>query len=298
MVVRRGRHRIGARREDSTARSVDADSPMLVYLDGSFLPLAEARISPEDRAFLFADGVYEALLARRGRPLLWAEHERRLRLGLAALRIDLPRAEELRAVAEELLRRNELLGGDAGVYLQVTRGAAPRAHAFPSPAVAPTVYMTARAWNGQPPPLVDRGVAVLTVADDRWSRCDIKSTALLANVLAHQRAKEAGAWEAVFVRDGIAIEGSHSNLFVVRDGVVVTYPACNYILDGVTRGCVLSLAAELGIPTHLGAIPLADLIGADEVFLTGTTTEVLPVVHVDGRPIADGRPGPITRTLR
>jgi len=271
---------------------------MLVYLDGSILPLADARISPEDRAFLFADGVYEALLARRGRPLLWAEHERRLRQGLAALRIDLPRPEELRGATEELLRRNDLLASDAVVYLQVSRGAAPRAHAFPSPPVAATVYMTVRAWSGHPPAMTRDGVAVLTVPDDRWARCDIKSTALLANVLAHQRAKEAGAWEAVFVRDGVAIEGSHSNLFAVCDGAIVTYPACNYILDGVTRGCVLALAGEMGIPARLCALPLPDLLAADEVFLTGTTTEVLPVVQVDGRRIGGGRPGPITLQLR
>jgi D-alanine transaminase len=271
---------------------------MLVYLDGSILPLADARVSPEDRAFLFADGVYEALIARRGRALLWAEHERRLRLGLAALRIDLPRPEELRGVAEELLRRNELAAGDAVVYLQISRGAAPRVHAFPSPPVRPTVYMTVKAWAGQPPAATREGVAVLTVPDDRWARCDIKSTALLANVLAHQRAKEAGAWEAVFVRDGVAIEGSHSNLFAVLDGALVTYPACNYILAGVTRGCVLAFAGEMGIPTRLGALPLPDLHAADEVFLTGTTTEVLPVVQVDGRRIGDGGPGPITMRLR
>src|SRR5687767_5353651 len=132
---------------------------MLVYLDGSILPLAQARISPEDRAFLFADGVYEAVLARGGRPLFWDEHEGRLRAGLAALRIALPEPAALRGVAEELLRRNQLLGGDALVYLQVSRGAAPRLHAFPNPPVPPTVYMTVRAWPGHPPVLVAGGAA-------------------------------------------------------------------------------------------------------------------------------------------
>jgi D-alanine transaminase len=271
---------------------------MLVYLDGAVLPLAQARISPEDRAFLFADGVYEAVLARGGRPLFWDDHERRLRAGLAALRIDLPKPAALRGVAEELLRRNQLLGGDALIYLQVSRGAAPRLHAFPSPPVPPTVYMTVRAWPGHPPVLVAGGATALTVADTRWARCDVKSTSLLANVLAQQQAKEAGAHEAIFVRDGIALEGSHSNLFAVRGGEVWTYPACNYILDGITRVAVLGLAAAMGIPTRLGAIPLAELYAADEVFLTGTTTEVLPVVAVDGRRIGDGLPGPITAKLR
>lgn len=276
---------------------------MTVYLNGDFVPLAQARVSPEDRAFLFADGIYEALVARRGRLLFWEEHERRLRQGLAALRIELAGPGALRGVAEELLRRNELLGGDALVYLQVSRGAAPRLHAFPQPPVSPTVYVTARVWGGHPPALVAGGAAALTVADTRWARCDIKSTALLANVLAQQQAKEAGAHEALFVRDGIALEGSHSNLFAVRQAAaggpeLWTYPACNYILDGVTRLEVLALAAELGVSVRLAALPLADLYAADEVFLTGTTTEVLPVVTIDGRRIGQDGPGPLTRRLR
>lgn len=281
---------------------------MLVYLNGDVLELAQARISPEDRAFLFADGLYEAVLARRGRLLFWDEHERRVRAGLAALRIDfnqcvaLPDPAALRGVAEELLRRNQLTAGDAPpdalVYLQVSRGAAPRLHAFPEPPVPPTVYATARAWGGHPPVLVAGGATALTVADTRWARCDVKSTALLPNVLAQQQAKEAGAHEAIFVRDGIALEGSHSNLFAVRGGEVWTYPACNYILDGITRVAVLELAAAMGIPVRLGAIPLGDLYAADEVFLTGTTTEVLPVVAVDGRRIGHGLPGPVTAKLR
>ena len=275
---------------------------MLVYLNGDVLELAQARISPEDRAFLFADGLYEAVLARRGRLLFWDEHERRLSSGLAALRIALPDPASLHGVAEELLRRNQLLGGDAPpdalVYLQVSRGAAPRLHAFPEPPVPPTVYVTTRAWSGHPPVLVAGGATALTVADTRWARCDVKSTALLPNVLAQQQAKEAGAHEAIFVRDGIALEGSHSNLFAVRGGEVWTYPACNYILDGITRVAVLELAAAMGIPVRLGAIPLADLYAADEVFLTGTTTEVLPVVAVDGRRIGHGLPGPVTAKLR
>jgi len=270
---------------------------MIVYLDGSIVPLGEARISPEDRAFLFADGVYEAILARRGRLLFWDEHERRLRGGLASLRIGFDPAP-LRGVADELLRRNDLLAGDALIYLQVTRGAAPRNHAFPQPPVPPTVYMTVKRWPGHPEGLLAGGAPALAVADTRWARCDIKSTALLPNVLAQQQAKESGAHEAIFVRDGIAIEGSHSNLFAVQGGTVVTYPACNFILDGVTRGCVLDLARELGLPVRLGALPLAELQAADEIFLTGTTTEVLPVTRVDGRTIGDGRPGALTRRLR
>jgi D-alanine transaminase len=271
---------------------------MLVYLDGAIVPLAQARISPEDRAFLFADGIYEAVLARDGRLLLWDEHERRLRQGAAALRLPFDDAAALRVAAGELLRRNDLLAGDALVYLQVSRGAAPRAHAFPPAGVPATTYVTAKAWPGHAPELLREGAAVLTLADTRWARCDIKSTALLPNVLAHQEAKEAGCWEAIFVRDGVALEGSHSNLCVVRAGGVWTYPACNYILEGVTRGVVLELAAGLGIPVRLGAVSLAELRRADEVFLTGTTTEVLPVTRVDGAAVGAGTPGPVTLRLR
>lgn len=276
-----------------------AETEPLVYLDGAIVPLAAARISPEDRAFLFADGVYEALLARRGKLLLWEEHARRLRHGLAALRLPLGDVAPLRAAAESLLAANGLIGGEAVLYLQVSRGAAPRAHAFPDPPVPPTVYMAAKPHRGHPPERVAGGVAAITVPDDRWARCDVKSTALVANVLANQAAKEAGAHEALFVRDGIALEGSHSNLFVVgRDGALATYPACNYILEGITRNQVLLLASDLGVPVTERAVPLAELRSAAEVFITGTTTEVLPVTSIDGRPVGDGRPGPVTLRLR
>jgi D-alanine transaminase len=272
---------------------------VLVHLDGSIVPLAAARISPEDRAFLFGDAVYEGLLARRGRLLFWEEHERRLRHGLGVLRLPLADTGGLRDAAEELLRANELMGTEAAVYLQVSRGAAPRAHAFPDPPVRPTVYLAVRPHQPHPPERLAAGVAAITVADDRWARCDVKTTALVANVLAKQAAHDAGAHEALFVRDGMALEGSHTNLFVVRrDGVLLTCPAGRHILEGVTRNCVLGLARGMGLPVEERALPLAGLGEAAEVFVTGTTTEVLPVTTVDGRPIGDGRPGPLTLRLR
>lgn len=272
---------------------------MLVHLDGVIVPLAQARISPEDRGFLFADGLYEALLARRGQPLLWAEHEARLRHGLAALRLPLADPGALRGVVVELLAANRLAAGEAVVYLQVTRGAAPRGHAFPEPPPRPTVYAAVKPREPHPTERLARGVAAITVPDDRWARCDVKSTALVANVLAQQAAKEAGAHEALFVRDGIALEGSHSNLFVVhRDGRLVTCPASSHILAGVTRHEVLAIARGLGVAVEEAAVPLRDLREAAEVFVTGTTTEVLAVTAVDGRPVGEGRPGPVTRRLR
>mgnify|MGYP001247023770 FL=1 len=271
---------------------------MLVYLNGEFVPHAQARVPVDDRGFLFADGVYEVVRVYEGRPFLMDAHLQRLRQGLAALRIDDPGADGFADVAERLLDQNGLRSGDATVYIQVTRGAAPRAHAFPPAGTPPTVYVAAKPFEPHPPAYYRDGVAAVTVPDTRWSRCDIKSVSLLANVLANQAAKEAGAFEALFVRDGIVLEGSHSNLFAVYDGALVTYPACNYILAGITRRQVIDLAEQLGIPVVEAPVPLDRVFAAAELFLSGTTTEILPVTRVDGRDIGDGRPGPITQRVQ
>ena len=267
---------------------------MLVYLNGEIVPHEEARVPVDDRGFLFADGVYEVVRVYDGRPFLMDAHLQRLRRGLAELRIDDPGAAGLAAVAERLLDENGLRSGDATVYIQVTRGAAPRAHAFPPAGTPPTVYVAAKPFRQHPAEYYRDGVAAITAPDTRWSRCDIKSVSLLPNVLANQAAKDAGAFEALFVRDGIVLEGSLSNLFVVDDGALVTYPASNYILAGITRRHVIGLASALGIPVVEAPVPLDRLFTAAELFLSGTTTEVLPVTRVDGRDIAAGRPGPIT----
>lgn len=271
---------------------------MLVYLNGAYVPHAEARVSVDDRGFLFADGVYEVARVYRGRIFRMEDHLRRLARGLAELRIPFDDVAGLDAVARRLLAENGLAEAEATIYIQVTRGAAPRAHAFPSPPAAPTVYVAARPFPGHPRECVEEGVAAITVPDTRWSRCDIKSVGLLPNVLANQRAKEAGAFEALFVRDGVVIEGSHSNLFAVVGGELVTYPECNYILPGITRAVTIELARDLGIPVREGPIHLERLDRVEELFLSGTTTEVMPISRVDGRPVGDGRPGPVTRRLR
>jgi len=268
---------------------------VVVYLNGSYVPAEQAVVSVDDRGFLFADGIYEVIRVYRGRPFRLEEHLRRLADGVAALRIPFRDPAGLAGIADRLLEENGLRDGDAVLYIQVTRGAAPRAHAFPPADVPPTVFVSARPFTPYPAEHYERAV---TVPDTRWSRCDIKSVSLLPNVLANQRAKEAGAFEALFVRDGIVIEGSHSNLFGVFGGTLVTYPACNYILAGITRACVLELAAELGIPAREGPIPFETLWEADELFLSGTTTELMPVVEVDGRAIGGGRPGPVARRLQ
>jgi D-alanine transaminase len=272
--------------------------PVLVYLNGEFVRGADARISVDDRGFLFADGVYEVARVYDGRIFLLEPHLARMAEGLQALEIRFDGLPELAQIAERLLDENGLRSGDAMIYVQVTRGAAPRAHRFPAPDVPPTVFVAAKPFQAHPARVYEEGAAAITVPDTRWSRCDIKSVSLLPNVLANEQAQRAGAFEAIFVRDGIVLEGSHSNLMAVFGEEVVTYPSTNYILPGITRREVLRLAAELGIPAREGVIPAERIHDADELFLTGTTTEVMPITRLDGRPVGGGRAGPIARRLQ
>jgi D-alanine transaminase len=270
---------------------------VLVYLNGEYIPHAEARISVDDRGFLFADGVYEVVRVYEGRPFLMTEHLERMAHGLRELRIAFDDVASLGDIAARLLDENDIRG-DATIYFQITRGAAPRKHAFPADGTPPTVYVAAKPFAQHPDAFFHDGVAAITVPDNRWARCDIKSVSLLPNVLANQMAKEAGAFEALFVRDGVLLEGSHSNLFGVVDGTLVTYPRCNYILPGITRDLVLRIAGELGIPTREAPIFVDRFARIDELFLSGTTTEVMPIVRVDGKAVGSGRPGEITRRLQ
>ncbi len=267
----------------------------IAYFNGSFLPRADVRISPDDRGFLFADGVYEVIRSYGGRLFALEPHLRRLADGLAALGITGVEAHAVGGIARELLVRNGRTADDALVYVQITRGAAPRSHAFPDPPPRPTAYASVTPFKPKADPA--RGVSVITVPDLRWTRCDIKAVALLPNCLAAQRAREAGALEAVFVRDGVAIEGTATSFFAVLAGEVRTAPRSNYILPSVTRAMTLELCAEHGIPHSETPIRLDDLAAADELFLASTTVEVMPIVQVDGRPIGGGVPGPVAARL-
>ena len=267
----------------------------IAFHNGTFLPKTDVRISPDDRGFLFADGVYEVVRAYGGRFFELGGHMARLKDGLAALSIEGADLTALETTFAELLDRNKLAGADAVVYCQITRGAAPRAHYFPDPAVSPTVYAEARAFQPKADPAV--GISVVTAPDTRWARCDIKTVGLLPNVLANQLARSQGAIEAVFVRDGVALEGSASSFFAVVDGEVRTAPATNYILPSITRRVALELCAEAGIPHGERPVFVHDLDRATELFMAGTTLEVMPVVRVDGRTVGDGRPGPVAREL-
>jgi len=268
-----------------------------VYLNGSYVPKEQAMVSVDDRGFVFGDGVYEVIRASNGRLFEPERHVRRLERSLREISLTLPEAE-LRGLIDvwrELLRANDVESGDAIVYMQVTRGAAPRAHQFPA-AIRPTVFASAAAWT-LPTALRTRGARVITVPDVRWSRCDIKTITLLPNVLAKQRAVEAGADEALFVRDGVVLEGAVSNFFAVIDGALCTHPLTTYILGGITRDVVLELASSAGIPIRETPILLDHISRATELFYTNTTNDVIPIVTVDSRVVADGLPGPITGRL-
>jgi D-alanine transaminase len=269
----------------------------IVYLNGEFLPKDEAKISPDDRGFLLADGVYEVTPFYDGVPFCLDRHLARLERGLSWMRIRQP-VDGLEEVQRRLIAENGLEGAETSlVYVQITRGAAPRTHYFPTDPVEATVYAYAKAWDRPSPERWSQGFSVATVPDRRWSRVDVKTICLLPNVLAFQDAIEAGADDALLVRDGVAIEGAHMNFWGVFDGVLVTHPTTNHILSGITRGIVLDLAAADGMPVERRPIQVEELGGAEELFFTGTTGEVRPCVRVDDAAVGDGGVGPITRRL-
>lgn len=272
---------------------------MLAYLNGQFLPRAAASVPVEDRGFLFGDGVYEVWRVVNGRLFENDRHLARLQSGLSELRIarpDITDPHVLGAVADRLLAESGLTSGEATLYVEVTRGVAPRTHQFPPVAPPPTVYATVNRLA----PADDiraRGASCVTVADQRWLRCDIKTIQLLPNVLARQAAAERGALEAIMIRDGLVTEGSHTNVAGVLDGVIRTHPTNNFILPGVTRAVVLDLARSLGLSVQEEPLRESDLRRVDELFLVGTTTDVMPVVRVDDKPVGSGAPGPIATRL-
>ncbi len=267
----------------------------VVYFGGTILPRESAAVSIDDRGFLLGDAVYEVLRVVRGRFVEPQRHLRRLARSLREVSIPDP-GLDLLEISTDLLRRNRLEQAEATVYLQVSRGAAARQHAFPPRGTAPTVLVTATVFVPRVELLAD-GAKAITLPDLRWSRCDIKSVNLLPNVLAAQRAEEAGAFEAILLRDGVVTEATRSNVLIVTGGVVRTHPTGPFILPGVTREVVLELAAEAGVPVREEAVSAGVLQAADEVLLTGTTADVMAVVAIDGRPVGTGQPGPMARRL-
>ncbi|HEX6313423.1 MAG TPA: D-amino acid aminotransferase [Gemmatimonadaceae bacterium] len=269
----------------------------IVYLNGQFLPREQARLSVDDRGFFFGDGVYEVTRVVRGQLFEWERHAKRLARGLRELRIDAGLdMDTIRSLQERLIRENELFEGQGTVYLQITRGAAPRTHHFPPKGTPPTVFLSAGPFV-PPSELRTRGVSVMTYPDYRWSRCDLKTVNLLPAVMAKQFAADNDAFESIFVRDAAYTEGSHTNVFFVIGGEVRTYPNSNYVLPGVTRDVVVELANASGIPVSETPVFVHETGQFEECFLTGTTSDVMPVVAIDGKPVGTGRPGPITMRL-
>lgn len=259
------------------------------FLNGKYLPLEECTVSVLDRGFIFGDGIYELLTVYKNNPFYLAQHLERLQRSLSETKIENPYTEEeWKQLINNLIQQSD--HDDLAIYIQVTRGIAPRDHFFPKTA-QPTVFAMANSLPLVPKGQLEKGVDLITSEDIRWQRCDIKVTSLLANILAKQEAAEASAIEAIMIRDGYALEGSASNLFVVREGVVYTHPKDNLILPGVTRDFVLELLLELGVESREQRIPKDWLYSADELWITSSTKEVLAATTIDKQPVADGKPG-------
>jgi len=270
----------------------------IAYVDGVYRPHGDAAVHIEDRGYQFADGIYEVIAVRGGKLIDEALHLARLRRSLAELRIEGAIADApLKVVLREVIRRNGVVNGI--VYLQITRGIAPRDHAFPK-AARPVVVVTARRSRPANPKVAEEGIGVITIPDIRWQRCDIKTISLIGNVLGKQQAREAGAYEAWMVDgDGHVTEGTSTNAWIVTgDNLVVTRAAENAILNGVTRQALIAIIRREGYQFAERPFTVAEAKAAREAFLTSTTSDVTPVVAIDGQPVANGVPGLLTQTLR
>jgi len=262
----------------------------MIYLNGAFLPLAEARISVMDRGFLFGDGVYEVVPVYSRRPFRLEQHLQRLANSLSGIRLTNPHSvAEWSALIDRIIAAAP--GEDQQVYLQITRGAdSRRNHAFPH-SIVPTVFIMSEPLLLPPPELCLQGIRAISATDNRWLRCDIKSTSLLANCLLRQMAVESGCDETILFRDGFLTEGAASNVFVVRDGVLLAPQKNHLMLPGVTYDVVLELAAAHGVKHEVRDVPEEEVRQAEELWISSSNKEVLPVVGLDGRPVGDGKPG-------
>jgi D-alanine transaminase len=271
--------------------------PQLAYVDGQYMPLAEAMVPVEDRGLQFADSLYEVAAIFAGSLLDWPDHLARLRRNCAVLFIPLPQSDAaLTLIAKRLIAHARTR--EAILYIQVTRGTAKRDHVF-APGLRPRLIMTIRRFNfRQRAAQQASGVAVTTIPDQRWGRLDIKSTGLLANVLAKQDARAAGSFEAWFTAaDGTVREGGSTSAYIVKAGTLITHPLSAHILPGIARQTLLRLAREAQIPVAERMFSLSEALAADEALLTSTTAPILPVVRIDNRPVGNGAPGPITNRL-
>ena len=267
------------------------------YVDGAFLPLAEARVSPMDRGFLFGDGAYEVIPVYSRRAFRLDEHVARLGNTLAAMRLANPHgADEWKAIILEIVARNPW--DDQSVYLQVTRGADTRRnHAFPGPEVKPTVFLMSEPLVTPSAEQLATGIAAVSAADIRWLRCALKTVSMLANCLLRQHAIDHGCMETVLFRDSFLTEGAASSIFVCKDGVLLVPPKSHLMLPGVTYDVVLELARRHGMKHEVREVLEAEVRSADELWMTSSTKEVLPITSLDGRAVGDGKPGPMGRQM-
>ncbi len=268
-----------------------------IYLNGRFLPLAEAGISPLDRGFLYGDGVYEVIPVYSRKPFRIDEHLKRLQATLDGIKMANPLSVEAwKAVALKLIEAAPW--DDQSIYLQVTRGADDkRDHAFPPASVPPTAFAFASPLVTTPAEVRAKGVAAITVPDLRWSRCDLKVVSLLANVLARQQAVEQGCAEALLLRDGFMKEGAASNIFIVKDGMLIAPPKTHLMLPGITYDVIIELAEQHQQPLVVREISEAELRAADEVWMTSSTKEILAIATLDGKPVGTGKPGPYAEQM-
>lgn len=266
-----------------------------VYLNGEFLPADEAKVSVYDRGYLLGDGVYEVIPVYAGKTFLLARHLQRLQNSLDGVRIENPYSDEQwTQLIEDLIARNN--SGDQSLYLQVTRGVAPRDHIFPI-GVAASVFIMSNPLHPVAESWKSEGIKAITAADIRWMRCDIKAITLLANSLMKQLAQDAGAQEALLIRDNYLTEGSASNAYAVVDGVIFTAPKDEKVLPGITRDLIIELAAQADIPLHERAVSESTLRNADEIWISSSTKELVPVTMLDGKPVGTGLPGKIWQDL-
>lgn len=267
----------------------------MIYLNGSFIPIEDARISVLDRGFIFGDGVYEVIPVYSHRPFRLTEHLHRLQKSLDGIQLRNPYTDiEWTELVEQIIAGNE--GDDQYLYLQVTRGVAPRDHAFPKE-VIPTIFIMSSPLVVASKELIVAGVSAITANDNRWIRCDIKAISLLPNVLLRQMAVESGATETLLLREGFLTEGSASNVFVVKNKLLLAPPKSHLMLPGITYDVVLELADKYQIPYEIIEISEYDLRTADEILLTSSTKEIMPVTLLDGKKVGSGKPGEIFAQL-
>jgi D-alanine transaminase len=270
-------------------------SEAIVYLNGEYLPLSEAKVPVLDRGFIFGDGVYEVIPAYARRLFRIDEHLQRLQNSLTAVRIPNPYSEqEWKQVLNKLLEKNP--AEDSSIYLQVTRGVATRDHAFPA-SITPTVFAMASPLLTTDEKAFNQGVAAITLDDTRWQHCNVKAITLLANILLRQTAIDAGAAEAILIRDGEVTEGAASNVFIVSGGVIKTPPKGARLLPGITRDLIVELARIQQLPIEEVNFSKAELLAAEEIWISSSTKEIMPVVNLNDKPVGNGRPGPLAHKL-